>query len=308
MLRLRGEIGENQAVPVGRAAYAGAVVLEILLIVDGSAAADLVHRHFVVERHGSESVGQFGHLRGNLERIGAVVAHLRPALLALLGGDEHDAVGGAQTVDGRSGILQHRNVVDVAGVHTLEVLDRAGNTVDDHQRAAQTADVEVGVVGSRLGTLLPDAHTGHAAREHVLGVLTLGVDHLRTPDGSHGSRDRTAFLDAVTHDHNVVDQRFVAAEHDVDRRTAVDLLFPGREAHERECKRRIGRNVDHIAAFAVGHRTDIRIFGDDGGADDRFIVAVGHDSGHRCVLRPRRGGCKNKEETHQQAEEAPPRM
>ena len=60
----------------------------------------------------------------------ALVADAHLAAFAAFGGDEYDTVGGAGTVDGaRSGILEHRNVENVIGVHFRQA---HLHTVDQH--------------------------------------------------------------------------------------------------------------------------------------------------------------------------------
>ena len=160
---------------------------------------------------------------GKLRDAEAVVdLDLRFALAALLGGDQHDAVGGARAVDrGRSGVLQHLDRLDVREVerrqrtHVLaERIERRRvvrqrNAVDHVKRLVAGAErrrtADAHLLGraevTRTGR---DRHAGDAAlkefrgRHHAAHVLLGGLEL------ADGVGHQAAALRAVTdHDHLV---------------------------------------------------------------------------------------------------------
>ena len=86
-------------------------------------------------------------LPGCLPAPRSVVVDLSLALLALLGGDDDNAVGGTCTVDGtRGGILEDFDTLDIIGVDNVKTAFER-NTVDDVER-----------VGSVVGTGTTDTN------------------------------------------------------------------------------------------------------------------------------------------------------
>ena len=72
----------------------------------------------------------------------------RLALLAPLGRDQHDAVGGVGAVDGRgAGVAQHGHAGDVVGVEEVERIAAGGDTAAARTQRLPVDDVERLVAG-----------------------------------------------------------------------------------------------------------------------------------------------------------------
>ena len=136
-------------------------------------------------------------LAGTVERDTGGEVDLGLAALTLLGGDEHDTVGGAATVDGCGrGVFQHLDALDVLGVDTCQtalgglhgvatcattavgVADVLGsvvhdNTIDHIQRflvtveGRGTADAHVDE-STQLRVAAVDIHTGGVTLQQVV--------------------------------------------------------------------------------------------------------------------------------------------
>ena len=110
-----------------------------------------------------------GNVLGRLDGEVGGVSHLGLALLGFLRGDEHDAVRGTGSVDGRcGGVLQDRDGLDIVRVEHRRV---ALDTVDEDQGAAAvdgtgTTDVEVGGA-SGLTVGQGDVEVGDGAFQHL---------------------------------------------------------------------------------------------------------------------------------------------
>ena len=136
--------------------------------------------------------------------------HGRFLHLALLRGDEDDAVLGTETVDGRGSVLQHGNALDVVRIELLEdgdiiiglelagvvapgtgILARTGDAaddaVDDDHRVAVTADGKVGVELTGLTAVLGDLEAGNLALEGVDAIGGTGGGDVLGADLGDGS-------------------------------------------------------------------------------------------------------------------------
>ena len=109
--------------------------------------------------------------------------HFGIARFTLLGGDEHHTVGTARTVEcGRSGVFEHRDVVDVIGVDRREVAV-VGNAVEDDEGIhlgidrTETADADGGG-GAGLTVVAGGLHAGHGAVEGARNVGDLTIFEL----------------------------------------------------------------------------------------------------------------------------------
>lgn len=103
-------------------------------------------------------------------------------------------------------------------------------------------------------------------------------------------------LDAAPRTTTTLTGRLVAAQHDVDVVRAADLLFFAREAYEQKRKRRIRNGIAGACSSPPVAATLARCVAGDDAARRTVHCCRRSRLGHRCVLRPRRGGCKNKEE------------
>ena len=262
---------------------------------------------------GGQLVLPLGELRG-VERLHLVLAgdvleppvyivvYVHLALLAALGGDQHDAVGAARTVDGRrEGVFQNVDRLDFRRGDVADALH--GESVDDIERRAVRrertrtahADADFGVGISLRGR---DLHTGHAAR-HRLGDR--GHGHLLERLGIHrGDRthDIAAFHGGVTHDHHVVHRRRLVFEPDVDLRFAADgdalRLHTDIGDHQR-LLRSVGY-VERPLPVDARTRSQSRTVNDHRSSDNRFARRILDDSSD--FLSRGRGG-----QTHTQQEQ-----
>ena len=255
---------------------------------------------------------------GKLRDAEAVVdLDLRFALAALLGGDQHDAVGGARAVDrGRSGVLQHLDRLDVREVerrqrtHVLaERIERRRvvrqrNAVDHVKRLVAGAErrrtADAHLLGraevTRTGR---DRHAGDAAlkefrgRHHAAHVLLGGLEL------ADGVGHQAAALRAVTdHDH-LVESHVVVFEPDlIEPCRIVHRNLPGLQAEVGDDQADIRARPDPYGerAVEVGGGADRRAVDDHRGAGDRIPGAVFHDALHDGIGRsagrgvPLRGG------------------
>ena len=252
MLGLGRCLGDDQVVPVGGAACAVGQSREVSLAEADGTAVDVVPFLLVVDGHRVVRAGQFGHLVGNLDGVGTAVGYVDLALGAFLGGDQEHTVCGAYTVDGCGCVLQHGYVLDVVGVESLEILDRAWNSVDDHEGSAHATDIHVVLVCTGFGAFLPYTQTGNTAGKHVLRVLVVGLKHLGALDACHGTGYGSAALCAVTHHHQLVHHLAVGSHGDVKGGAAVQLLVDGRVTHVGEQQRGVVGSLDGVFAVHVG--------------------------------------------------------
>ena len=255
---------------------------------------------------------------GKLRDAEAVVdLDLRFALAALLGGDQHDAVGGARAVDRRrGGVLQHLDRLDVREVerrqrtHALaERIERRRvvrqrNAVDHVERLVAGAErrrtADAHLLGraevTRAGR---DRHTGDAAleelrgRHHAAHVLLGGLEL------ADGVGHQTAALRTVTdHDH-LVESHVVVFEPDfieLGRIAHRNLLGLQTEVGDDQADVRARPDPDGERTVEVGGGTDGRAVDDHRGAGDRVTGAVFHNALHDGIGRsagrgvPLRGG------------------
>ena len=111
-------------------------------------------------------VGHLQHVGGLLDTDVAVVGNLgRLVLVTVFGSNQHNTIGGANTIDGSCRrILQYRHVGDVVGVQEVDVVIE--HAVNNIQRAAAgertvTADVYLGTLTG--STAVDHVHTSHLA-------------------------------------------------------------------------------------------------------------------------------------------------
>ena len=230
-----------------------------------------------------------------LDSVGEIVTHLgRFALLAALGGDEHDARGAARTVDGgRGGIFQDVDRLDVVRVD--ENVFRCRIAVDHVKRVAagrqrvHAAHADRDAV-ARGAAGLVHLHAGYLARER----LSHRRRRHREFAGFHaGDRTREIALAhrCVTHDDHLGDLFVLLRQRDVDGRAAADLhlLRIVTEEGEREGLLGFGRN--RVFTRDAGHVADARPLDDHAGPDDRLARNGGNATADRLFgLHGLRGG------------------
>ena len=209
--------------------------------------------------------------RGLEGEVRLVIDRRRP-LLRVLGRDEHDAVRGAGTVDGRGrGVLEDGHALDVVRVQEARV---AFDTVDQDQRAAAladgglTADVEGrGGIRTAVGEL--EVQVRDAALQHLRQVrVRTSVEGVRT-HLVHGAGEVRLLLRSVTDHHRFIQHLGVGIEDDVDPHAALDRDGDRLEADALEGQVGIGRNGDGVVAVHVGSHSVRRSFLHDTSTDDR---------------------------------------
>ena len=249
------------------------------------------------------------HIRAGEDRRVRIV-DVQAVFLALLGGDDDDAVRGAGAVQGRRGRTGENgdglDVILVQGAHDVTGLAGAGigsfrvraaqrlhrNAVDHIQRIV--------VVGDGLGTTHDD--TGSSA--HARGGLVDGhARHLAVQAVDEGTHRAHAlqlglldivgegFLllpDAHGRDHRRVERDVVRCQGDIDDRTASDRLDGILLADVGEAQGlRRGRDGDGITTVQVGDGSRRCIpLHDDAGADERFTKVIRDGTRDGPVLGP----------------------
>ena len=234
-------------------------------------------------------VGYIAVLPSCLPAPRSVVVDLSLALLALLGGDEDDTVGGTCTVDSaRSGILEHFDTLDVVGVHKVKTsLD--GHAIDDVERIGVVDGTGTTDTNTRSFTRLTrvggDVDTGCETLQCIVHADGGLVQKVIAADLGDGCRYDALLLHTVTNDHNVLKELVVLDQNDVHLGTSSLLL--GDVAHEREHEGGITWNIgNREVAVKIGHRTRRGAFHHDAGTEDGFAHLIYNDAVHHHLLGP----------------------
>ena len=250
----------------------------------------------------------------DLEGVGAVISHARPAFLAAPGGDDDDAVGGSGSVDGRrGGILEHVDGDDVGRVDGIErglieagrqgggavaggARDVSGvgghrHAVDDIERLVVavgrdgTADVDVDR-GARLGGVGRHVEAGDTPEQHVVHAGDGGVVDVFGLDARHGAGQVLDRRAAVADDDDVLEAGGGLGEYDIDRPAGADFLRDGVVADEGEDEGVLcARYREGIASVLVGDHADGVVLDDEDGCSDDGSELVRDSTGHSHVLR-----------------------
>ena len=275
-------IGIGLGVGVGFAAPDGVVVQ----------AGPHVFPALLAAHHRTERHREVGHAPVGLQ------AHLRLAGLALLGGDDDDAVRGAGAVQGGGRrILDDGDALDVAGVqggHDVQTGVAAGhadvtaadrNAVHHIERGiagvegAHAADVQRGS-GTRLTGGLAELDAGCVALQHVLEGHGRDVGQfLLFHVGCRAGIGR--FLEGtVTGDDNFVHQDGFGLQGNMDGAGGRDLYFLVGIAQTGDHEGgRQGGDLQGEPAVQVGDCPDLGAFYHHACPDDGFIrLGVGHDT------------------------------
>ena len=153
---------------------------------------------------------------GNTE--GEVIVHMGTALGALLGGYQHNAVGGAGTVNSTGGgVLEHLDGFDIAGIqvvdtagdgHAVHNVNRVGGVDGTH-----TTDADAGA-GARLTGSGSNGNTGGKALEGVIHTRrSRYTQRLGVHFGDSRGNDRF-FLYTVADDHGLFQHLGVVCKDD----------------------------------------------------------------------------------------------
>ena len=208
----------------------------------------------------------------------AGVTHGSVAVLAALGGHEHDAVTGLRTVDGGGGgVLEDFDRLDQG---RIQILDAAHlQTIDDVERADVaavgriTADTDVSTVAR--GTGGDDVHAGHLALQGCGGISRGLVLQIICADGSHSAGQVALPLYAVTDHHGLFQHLGVLIEHDVVGALGGDREGLGGVADALDAHRGPGGDGEREGTVEIGGCTDTRVADHrDGGADDGISVGI----------------------------------
>ena len=215
----------------------------------------------------------------------------KPFAAALLGGDEHHAVGGAGTVQGGGGsVFQDRDRLDVIGV---DVGDRSvkRNAVHHIKRGAvrvdgtETADTDA-AGGTRLAGCGGELHAGGDTFKGVGGVGHRTDFQLLAVKGSGGS-GKVFLVDRTVGDHHgLFDTLRIGSQQDVDYVAAFHGGFLVEVADGTEDQHGIAGDVDGIVTFRVRRGAGHGSFHLDGGKRNTLAgVGVFHFTFDRDVLR-----------------------
>ena len=138
----------------------------------------------------------------------AVEADRGTAVLATLGGDEHNAVGRLSTVDGCRGcVLQNIDALDISRVersdvaaHTIYNIKRRGGT-----GGADTTDVDFQSL-TRLSRLRDDGHTRGLTLQGLQRIGGVELGHIVALDLKGSAGDELFLLYTVADDHDIVER------------------------------------------------------------------------------------------------------
>ena len=213
--------------------------------------------------HGNILVGVEAFVFGNAADAETVVdtdVEGKPLAAALLGGDEHHAVGGAGTVQGGgSRVLQDGDRLDVIGV---DVGDRSveRNAVHHIERSAvgvdgtETTDTDA-AGGTRLAGCRGELHAGGNTFEGVGGIGHRADFQLLAVERSGRSGEVFLVDRTVGNDHKFFQAFRVGCQHDVDHAAAFHGSFLVEVADGAEDKNSISRHRNCVVAVCVGSGT-----------------------------------------------------
>ena len=207
------------------------------------------------------------------------------AVLALLGGDDDDTVGGTATVDrSRGGILQDLDGLDIGRVQGVQVLV-GGDTIDDIQGVtsvdgAHTAHTDGGTAttGSGIGH---DVHTRELALHRVEHVGVAVADRAFHVHHSHGTGQVSLALYLITGHHKFLELDGVVLEGDGHTILGGNLhLFITDVGYHQYGS---GIYLDDEVTIKVGHCTVAGTFLNHSGADDGLSSLVNDGACDFCL-------------------------
>ena len=240
----------------------------------------------VEQRHVVGSIQELRQLRGLVDAVLHVEAHLRGTNLTALRRDDDHAVGTAYTIHGRGrSILQHRERLNLGNVDVVEVALHAVNQDERLVTAREgrdTANPEVRIVVARLTRTLDADDARELTGEVVRQRARRTERQLRGLDGLDGADDGGLLLAAVARHHHFFHLARILVEHDVQQLRTAHLHHLLLEADVVELQRTllVARDVDVEHAVYIGHRADVRVDERHRHADERLLGSVGHLSGH----------------------------
>ena len=221
---------------------------------------------------------------------GALPAHVAAvgdgefAFVRTLGGDEDDSVGRTASVDGRrGGVLEHRDLVDLRGVHGVEV---ALHAVDKHERGAvrasertDAADLDVSGIGAGSTARRGDRHSRSDALEGGRKLRDRSAGKLFGGDG----RDRTGQVDlllrVVSHHDYVFEEILVRFEGDAECGLLADFYEFLLESEEGDHKGLPFGDGERELTLVVGNGAFGRAADDDSGSGEGFAICIRNCAG-----------------------------
>ncbi len=203
--------------------------------------------------------------------------------LAFLGGNKYDTVRRFHTIDSRSTVFQHRDIVYIADVKVVECVLVFYHAVNDIQRCTQVTYLYAGCSTGHT-TALARGDAGHFAHQRTGSGGAGGAGYIF---GLHRCYRRCytalAFL-TVAYYHHLVQQLVVCRQLYTCQLTAVCRQFAGLIAHIRKMQLGFlgvgGLQMQHKCAVQVGNRTVGRTFLNHTHAYQRFALAVHHRTAH----------------------------
>ena len=252
--------------------------------------------------------------RSEAERTAIVDAGC--ALLTLLGGNQHDTIGGTGTVDSCRSILQHGYALNLRSVEIVESLStevlrhvaylhvvRIDIAVDDVQRllsgrtnlteGADITDTHRGALSGAAVTAT-DAQTVHQSAQRR-GQTGIGqVLHIVHVDRGDGARQVSFLLCAVTHYDHFLQRLLVFFQ----LNSAAGLHRLRQVADVTDDHSAVLRCLNRIVTIKVGDGCRFCSLHGHCSSDDGFAVFIDHSSRHRLVLSK----CGHGKERQQQAQ------
>ena len=232
--------------------------------------------HIALPHDASEFLG-IQHLHAVYIGLGGhagVKVHFYLTILAALGGDDDNTVGGAATVNGSgSGVFQDLDGLDVVTVEFMHA-GLGGDTVDDVQRVvvvegSHTTDPDGGSAGR--ATVRTDIHSGNTALQGFDGVVLVLFGQIVGVHRGDGTGEIGLALDRITGYHHFIQQLGVFV-HDHGH-LRLGGKFKGGITDGREDQDGAFLHGDGEVAVEVCDGTVVRTFFLDRGAND--AVAVG---------------------------------
>ena len=239
-----------------------------------------VHIALLVHDHGILlSVEQVGHLIDVLPAGVTVVGYLRLSLMALLGRDENDTVGGARTVDGgRSSILEHVHALNVGRVEIVKV---ALHAVDEHERlraarGAYTSYIYF-ITAARHTRRLRELHARRTALQGGKRIDSAKLGYLVALHLHGSTGDKLFLLHAIANDHHIVERMGIVLQRDRQGLTA-DTHILRLRSYITDVQHSTLRRVNGEVAIDVGHCSLFCRLILHSGSDDGLTLAVDHST------------------------------
>ena len=213
------ELVHNCLIPVG-INVTGITVLvvsdEVVAVLDR---LTRVGQHLVTDVHIGNDVNLLGHSSRNTKRQVSRVVNGRTASGTLLGSYKNNTVLRTNTVNRSRSILQHRDTLDIVGVHLSQqcgtrirettpvgITTRSGtnHTVDNHHRLTITTHTHTRVVVTGHTRLLTNQQTGNLTLQRCDNVSLTGRNDILSRDIRNRRSKRLLLLSTETYNDNIL--------------------------------------------------------------------------------------------------------